>query len=382
MRRFPLRTLLLMTLALVGFIRFYFVTHKSGRQARSPPSVASKSEPSAVDVTPRSPEAGSPEGTQGCRALERSLEGVLRAPTEPKVLETARQQLDTCPEPPPRACELGAALDARSPVAAGTTPVRELLDALCQRCPAGSNPCASQVVRGVMGMGVGRPADPASLRWHLEHAGTGTETACTEVVRSLLAPAALATDELKPPQREVLGQLAPVCARAEQLPAAVLHAAVLEGDVPSLARLVQTKPAGESAPLKPKRMVGAQDGDKAFDGQEATGVELTAAPQNPNWMKEGALSAVFESPVRQLTALRVRARGPGTLRAVVRTGNDLGLRDPDTKTSFVLPVACRFRGTGQWETCALPVPLLDVEALSVFPEKALTLSEVEARGTP
>jgi hypothetical protein len=364
-----------MSLALVAFIRLYFVTHKSRRQAASPPSV--------VDAKPQGPEAGSPGGSQGCRTLERSLEGVLRTPADPNAFEKARQQLDACPEPPPRACEMGAALEARSPLDAGTTtPARELLDALCQRCPTGSNPCASQVVRGVMAMGVGRPADPASLKWHLEHAGTGTAAACTEVVRSLLTPAALATDELKPPQREVLGLLAPVCARAEQLPAAVLHAAVLEGDVPALAQLVQTKPAGESAPLKPKRMVGAQDGAKAFDGQEATGVELTAAPQNPNWMKEGALSAVFESPVRQLTALRVRARGPGTLRAVIRTGNDLGLMDPETNTSFVLPVACRFRGTGQWETCALPVPLLDVEALSVFPEKALTLSEVEARGTP
>ncbi len=374
MRRFPLRTLLLMTLALVAFIRLYFVTHKSGRQVGSPPSV--------VDAKPQAPEAGSPGGAQGCRTLERSLEGVLRAPADPNAFERARQQLDACPEPPPRACELGAALDARSPLDAGTTPSRDLLDALCQRCPTGTNPCASQVVRGVMGMGVGRPADPASLKWHLEHAGTGTAAACAEVVRSLLAPAALATDELKSPQREVLGQLAPVCARAEQLPAAVLHAAVLEGEVPALAPLVQTKPVGESAPLKPKRTVGPQDGAKAFDGQEATGVELKAAPHNQNWVKEGALSAVFESPVPQLTALRVRARGPGTLRAVVRTGDALGLMDPDTKTSFVLPVACRFRGTGQWETCALPVPLLDVEALSVFPDKdTLTLNEVEARGS-
>jgi len=374
-RRFPLRTLLLMTLALVAFVRLYFISHKSGRPARNPPSVSSGAE------TPV--EAGSPVGAQECRALERTLEGVVRAPDDPAAFEKARQQLDACPEPPKRACELGTALDARSPVQAGPTPVRVMLDALCQRCPAGTNPCAGQVVRGVMGLGVGRPADPAHLRWNLEHAGTGTATACSEVVRTLLAPAALATDTPKPGQREMLGQLAPLCARAKLLPASVLHAAVVEGDVPALARLVQTKPAGEGTPLKPKRTVGAPGAEKAFDGQEATGVELKASPQSENWLKEGALLAAFQSPVRQLTALRVRARGPGTLRAIVRTENDLGLKDPDTNTSFVLPVACRFQGTGQWETCALPVPLLDVEALSVFPEKdTLTLSEVEARGTP
>lgn len=383
MRRFPLRTLLLMTLALVAFVRLYFITHKPGRQTGSPPTASSGSPPPVIDVAPRGQEAGAPGGTQACRTLDRTLEGAVRAPTDPATITRARQQLDACPEPPARACELGTALDARSPVEAGTTPTRELLDALCQRCPAGSNPCAGQVVRAVMALGVGRPADPAHLRWNLEHAGAGTSAACAEVVRALLAPAALATDELKPAQREVLGQLAPVCARAGQLPEGVLHAAVVEGDVPALAQLVQAKPAGESALLKPTRTVGAQGGEKAFDGQETTGVELTATPESQNWMKEGALSAVFESPVRQLTALRVRANGPGTLRAVVRTGDELGLRDPGTKTSFVLPVACRFRGTGQWEPCALPVPLLDVEALSVFPDKGkLTLSEVEARGTP
>ncbi|HEX8818350.1 MAG TPA: hypothetical protein VF794_00365 [Archangium sp.] len=374
MRRFPLRTLLLMALALVAFVRLYFITHNAGRRAEHPTTTQ------AQPVEGGKP--GASPGVQACRTLDRTLEGVVRAPSDPTAFTKARQQLDACPEPPARACELGAALDARSPFSGGTTPLRELLDALCQRCPAGTNPCASQVVRTVMAMNLGGKGDPAALLWNLERAGPGTATACAEVVRSLLTPAALATEELPPGKREALGQLAPVCARAGQLPASVLHAAVVEGDVPALARLVQAKPAGESSVLKPKRTVGAQGGEKAFDGQEATGVELTATPQSENWVKEGALSAVFESPVPRLTALRVRARGPGSLRAVVRTEENLGLSDPDTNTSFVLPVACRFRGTGQWETCALPVPLVDVEALSVFPEKdTLTLNEVEARGT-
>jgi hypothetical protein len=181
----------------------------------------------------------------------------------------------------------------------------------------------------------------------------------------------------------MLAQLAPACARAGRLPANVLHAAVVQGDVPALAQLVQQMPAGTTTVLKPSRTVGPQGAEKAFDGQEATGVELAPAKTPPpRWEKDGALSAVFEPPIQGLSALRVRASGPGTLRAAVRTSDELGLNDPDSKTSFVLPEACRFRGTGQWETCTLPTPLLNVEALSVFPDKGkLTVSEVEARGT-
>ncbi len=364
MRRFPLRTLLLMTLALVAFVRLYLITHPSGRRTESPPP------------TP------APTSDQACRTLERALEGAVRAPENPAALMRARQQLGACPELPVRACELGPALDARAQREAGAAPLMELLEALCQRCPAGANPCASQVVRAVMGRSTGGPANPARMSWYLEHAGPGMPDACAEVVGSLLTPAALSQSPLTDLQKETLGQLAPVCARAGQLPANVLHAAVVRGEVPALAALVQEKPAGESAVLKPERTVGAEGGEKAFDGQESTSVALKAAPEDPRWAKNGALSAVFEPPMRQLSSLRVRARGPGTLHAAVRTQDGLGRNDPETKTSFVDPVACRFKGTGQWETCALPVPLLDVEALSVFPDKdTLTLNEVEARGT-
>ncbi|QRN93474.1 hypothetical protein JRI60_30335 [Archangium violaceum] len=382
MRRFPLRTLLLMALALVAFARLYYLTHLTERQVESPTPAPAKTDERVIDVEPRGPEAGPTPGAQTCRTLDRTLEGAVRAPTDPAALSAVRQQLDACSQPPARACELGAALDARSPLDSGTTPLRELLVALCQRCPAGTNPCAGSVTRAVLGLNAGLSANPANMRWNLEHAGPGTPTACAEVTRSLLAPAAVARDMLTAAQKEMLGQLAPTCSRAGQFPANVLNAAVVQGHVPALAQLVQANPAGESAVLKPTRTLGAQNGDKAFDGQEATSANLTATPQAPRWEKDGALSAVFDPPVRQLTALRVRASGAGTLRAVVRTEGDLGLSDPDTNTSFVLPVACRFRGTGQWETCALPVPLLEVEALSVFPDKdKLTLSEVEARGT-
>ncbi len=366
MRRFPLRTLLLMTLALVAFMRLYFVTHRGERRTeRSTPAPAS-----------------APASDPACRTLERALEGAIRAPGNPAAFARARQQLDACPEPPVRACEMGPALDARSQLEAGAPPLRELLETLCQRCQAGANPCASHVTRSVMGLLAGRPTDSTNLRWYLEHAGPGTPDACGEVARALLAPAALPQDSLTDAQKETLGQLAPVCAKAGQFPMNVLHAAVVRGAVPALTQLVQEKPAGESAVLKPDRTVGAQGGETVFDGQESTGVALATAPRGERWEKDGALSAVFEPPVRQLSGLRVRATGPGTLRAAVRTQAGLGKHDPDTKTNFVDPVACRFRGTGQWETCALPVALLDVEALSVFPDKdKLTMNEVEARGT-
>jgi hypothetical protein len=111
-RRFPLRTLLLMTLALVAFVRLYSLTHPAGRRAGRPtPTV----------------------NAQACRTLDKALESVVRAPEDPAALERARQQLEACPEPPARACELGRALKSR-----------ELLDALCQRCPAETNPCAAR----------------------------------------------------------------------------------------------------------------------------------------------------------------------------------------------------------------------------------------------
>ena len=206
MRRFPLRTLLLMALALAAFVRLYFISH---RQAERP----APSQPVVIETTPTAPEAGSPASAQACRTLDRALEGAVRAPADATAAATARQQLDTCSEPPARACELGAALDARAPIDAGTSPLRELLDDRVNAARPGTNPCAGFVTRAVMGLGAGRPADPANVRWHLEHAGpTGTPAACAEVTQSLLAPSALVSDPLSATQKEMLAQLAPACA--------------------------------------------------------------------------------------------------------------------------------------------------------------------------
>jgi hypothetical protein len=359
-RRFPLRTLLLMALALLAFIRLWYLTHAERRDRPPPPAPAGAER--VIDVAPPA------QVHPACRPLERALEGMVRAPEDAQAFALTRKLLEECPEPPARACALGAALDARSPMDAGTTPLRELLEALCQRCPAAHNPCAERVTRAVMGLGAGRVADLAGLRWSLEHAGPGKGPACAEVARSLLALAALATEEPTAGQREVLAALGPLCAEAGLLPRNVLHAAVVEGEVPALASLASEAPAREPSLLTPDRVMGAAGG------------ALTVS-KGPRWEREGALSAVFEPPVRQLTSVRVKASGPGTVRAVVRTEGEVGLFDPDTGRSFVLPTACRFQGTGDWETCSLPVPLLDVEALGVFPgRQELTLNALEARG--
>jgi hypothetical protein len=351
LRRFPLRTLLLMALALLAFIRLWYLTGAERRTGSPPPS----------EVAARAPEEEGP-GAQACRTLERALEEVLKAPEDPGVLARAKELLEACPGPPARACALGEALEAHTGTEAGTTPLRELEEALCQRCPAASNPCAERVTRAVRTLGGGEAAEVSELRWSLEHAGPGKARACVEVTRSLLAPAAVTTKELTEGQREVLEALAPPCAKAKLLPRSVLHAAVVEGGVPSLAPLATGLELGEAAPLKPDEV-------------------RTAETKGPRWEREGAWSAEFEPPVRLLTEVRVKASGGGTVRAVVRTVGGLGLVEPDTEKSFVLPTACRFRGTGEWEMCTLPVPLLDVEALSVFPEKeSLEQFEVEALG--
>ncbi|WNG25963.1 hypothetical protein F0U62_19520 [Cystobacter fuscus] len=370
MRRFPVRSLLLMTLALVAFARLYYVTHMVPEGGPAP-------------VPPRAiPSAPSP-GAPSCPTLEKSLEGVLKAPEDPAALASARRELDACPTPPLRACELGPALDARFPLSAGGAPARELLDVLCQRCPSGANPCEQAVIHAVRASSRGGTPPPALPLWHLEHAGPGIREACAEMVRTLLAPAALDEGPLSEERRTWLEQLTPVCAREGQVSSPLLRAVVAQGDVPALASLVQTAmPATTTAVRKPDRIVGPEGAERAFDGQESTSVTLPVAEQAPRWHKDGALSAVFEPPIQALTALRVRARGPGVLRAMVRVEEEVGLSDPDTRTNFVRPRVCQFQGTGQWESCALPTALLNVEALSVFPTKSsLSLIDVEISAT-
>lgn len=374
MRRFPLRTLVLMVLAVAAFVRLYVITH-APRAPEGP-----HAPPPASTTGPQAPSAGP---SPACRTLDRALEAAIRSPESGKVAAEARLQLDSCGSVPIRACELGAALDARSPLSAGDTPLRDLLTRLCQQCAPGMNPCAQSFSRSLLVVQSGQPPDVVALRWNLEHAGPATAEACASFVRSTLVPATVATVELKPGQREVLGMAAPLCAQTPgALPASVVNAAVVQqgSHVPELVKLA-VSPAITAGPVKPEEVVGAPEGRNAFDGNEKTGVDLGNAVTGKRWDADGALRAQFAPPIKQVASLRVRASGPGTLRAIIRTEKGVGLEDPERGMNFVAPTACHFKGTGQWEACKLEVPLLDVDAVSVFPEaKKISLYEVEVLG--
>lgn len=374
MRRFPLRTVLLMAVALLAFLRLYYVTHTT------PPQAGTQAPPAATPPPPAQPSAAPPAA---CRTLEKALEAAVRAPENAQAVAEADKQLEACPTTPARACEMGGALNARSPLSEGAaTPLRGLLVGLCQRCAPEDNPCAWIASRSLLMTTAGRSPDLEELRWSLEHAGPGTASACGTLVQTALAPAAQAPVTLKPAQGAALGVAAAPCAKAGALPAPVLHAAAVQqgSRVPELAKLA-TAPAMTAGPVKPDEVTGAEVGRNAFDDSEKSGVDLGNGVTGERWEMDGALRAQFAPPLKQLASLRVRASGPGTLRAIVRTPQGVGVDDPARGMSFVHPTACRFKGTGQWETCKLEVPLLDVDAVSVFPERQkISLYEVEVLG--
>jgi hypothetical protein len=394
LRRFPLRTLLLMVLALIVFVRLYVATHRPGsKEAGKPPgprpgmTVEVAPAPGTQKAPPPTgaPAPGAtpaPATSPACNVLDRALDAVVRNPEDASALAEAQRQMEACPAPPVRACELGAALDARAPLSAGNTPARGLLTTLCERCPAEANACAGNVIRTLEESAAGHARDPREALWNLEHAGPATAVACVALVRMALEPAATTGGTFDAALRPLLGALAPTCAKAGQLPAAVLSAAVEQqgaqaGELTGLA----TAPAAASSSMTPQQITGAEAGGHAFDGNEKSGVDLGNG-QTPRWEADGALRGQFEPPLKQLTSLRIRAKGAGTLRAIVRLPPGLGMEDRERGTFFVNPTVCQFKGTGQWEACALKVPLLDVEAISVFPaQPKISVYEVDARGT-
>jgi hypothetical protein len=229
---------------------------------------------------------------------------------------------------------------------------------------------------------MGRAQNSGEALWNLENAGPGTAAACASVVRLALVPAAMARKKLRDEVQPLLAALTPPCVKAGQVPTAVLSAAVVEQGALAggLVGLITAQMDGGSR-VAPAQITGAEAGGHAFDGNEKSGVDLGNG-RTVRWEADGALRAQFEPPLKQLTSLRVRAKGEGTLRALIRLPQGLGLKDPERGTFFVNPTVCQFKGTGQWEACALKVPLLDVEALSVFPaQPKISLYEVEAKGT-
>jgi len=390
-----------MLLALAAFVRMWIVTHKpqEPEPGKTPPAVPGMQ----VDVAPPpgASKVPSPATSQDCRTLERTLDGVVRNPADSAALAEAQRKLEACAEPPTRACELGMALDARAPLTPQASPARELLKALCQRCPAAANTCAELVVRALQGGLAGRRMEPPEVRWNLENAGPGMGAACTALVRTALVPAAITGGKMDPAHPPLVTELAPVCAKGGHLPALVVNAVVLQqgakaGNLSGLTTVPAVASAPDAGtppdagstpyelypPVAPAQITGAEAGRQAFDGKEKTGVDLGNGVTH-RWEADGALRAEFEPPLKELNLVRLRAKGPGTLRAIVRTPKGLGLQDPERGTSFVNPTLCHFKGTGQWEACTVLVPLLSVEAISVFPEDPkITLYELEARGTP
>lgn len=385
MRRFPLRTLLLMLVALAAFARLYWVTHQdTPPRARPDARVQNEGAGKAPSTTPAAPQVPSP----GCRPLESALHAALRAPQDARVQADARQTLEACPQPPPRACELGVALSVRAPLAAGEgAPLRGLLATLCERCPPAANTCAQRVGQAFLEAAVGTVPDAVGLaerRWELEHAGTqGTEAACDSLVRLGLAPAAQSGTPVSPAVGALLAELAPLCAKADRLPDAVLRAAAAHQGLqvaPMLVALV-TASNVEVAAVDPDLVTGAEPRRQAFDRDVNTGVPVSNAAPGKRWAADGALRANYQPPLKHLASLRIRATGPGELRAIIRTPKGVGMEDSEGGFSFVNPTVCRFRGTGQWETCKPTVPLLDVDAVSVFPERSdVELKELEVIG--
>ncbi|WP_223758295.1 hypothetical protein [Myxococcus sp. RHSTA-1-4] len=366
MRRFPLRTLLLMVVALIAFGRLYWVTHQDVSPEARPEDRPRREAPAEASAPKPLP---SPE----CRTLSGAIEAALKAPEDAQAQAGARKRMDACPEPPERACELGTALSARAPLAAGEdAPLRGLLASLCERCPSPFNACVQRVAQGLLEGALGRQPDLADLRWSLEHAGKGTEDACDSLVKLGLAPAAQADVTLAPAVRAIVVELAPLCAKAGHLPGPVLRAAAVhQGQevAPALVALAAGATV-ETAAVEPDLVTGAEPGRQAFDRDVNTGVRVSNAAPGKRWAADGALRAGYTPTLKHLETLRIRATGPGTLRAIVRTPAGVGLKDPEGGFSFVNPTVCRYQGKGQWEVCKLAVPLLDVDAVSVFPERA------------
>ncbi|NPC84391.1 hypothetical protein HPC49_40040, partial [Pyxidicoccus fallax] len=302
-----------------------------------------------------------------------ALESALKAPDDARAVAGARKRLDACPEPPDRACELSPALAARAPLASGVdTPLRGVLATLCERCPSPFNACVQTVAQSLLEAALGRPPDLANVRWSLEHAGRSTPDACGSLVRLGLAPAAQSDLTLAPAVGTLVVELAPVCAKAGHLPDPLVRAAAVhqgEKAAPALVALA-AGPTVETAAVDPDLVTGAEPGRQAFDRDVNTGVRVSNASKPKRWAADGALRAGYTPTLKHVESLRIRATGPGTLRAIIRTPKGVGLQDPEGGFSFVNPTVCRYRGTGQWEVCKLPVPLLDVDAVSVFPERA------------
>ncbi|MBZ4371145.1 hypothetical protein K8612_05780 [Corallococcus sp. AS-1-6] len=373
-RRFPLHTLLLMLVALLAFARLYYVSHQA------PPAPAPGKAPGAkqpVRITP--PDLG----PAACRGLDAVLGDLLQGDggaggDAGTAWSDARRQLGDCPTPPAAACARGPALALRAPLTAKDDLPRELLATLCERCAPADNPCAQAVTRALRE--AARRGNPPlqEASWSLEHAGAALGSACQELARQAVGPAAMTGQVVEPQVLALTEALAPTCVKTGQLPAPLLNAAAVQQAhrAPLLATL-NTAGAVETKPIEPDQTAGPGDAFRAFDRDELSGVKLPMADAGTG----SALRLAYAPSLKSVASFQVRATGPGSLRAHVRAPDGVGHAEPGGKGFFVDPTVCRFHGTGRWEICKPGVPLLDVEAVSVLPERpGVELKELEIIG--
>ncbi|NOK16410.1 hypothetical protein, partial [Corallococcus carmarthensis] len=276
------------------------------------------------------------------------------------------------------ACARGPALASRAPLTAKDSLPRELLATLCERCAPADNPCGQAVTRALQE--ASRRQNPAlqEASWSLEHAGPALGAACQELVRQAVGPAAVTGPEVEPQLLALAEALAPTCVKTGQLPAPLLNAAAVQqgSRAPQLATL-HTGRAVETRPIEPDQPTGAGDAFRAFDRDELSGVKLPMAGTG----SDGALRLGYAPALKYAVSFQVRATGPGSLRAHVRAPDGVGHPGPEGTGFFVDPTVCRFQGTGRWEICKPAAPLLDVDAVSVLPERpGVELKELEIIG--
>ncbi|RKH69422.1 hypothetical protein D7X96_14870 [Corallococcus interemptor] len=370
-RRFPLHTLLLMLVALLAFARLYYVSHQA------PPAPAPGKAPGGTPVRITPPDLG----PAACRGLDAVLGDLLSSdggtPGDAGTAwSDARRQLGDCPTPPAAACARGPALAALSPVTAKDGLPRELLATLCERCAPEDNPCGQAVTRALREAAARKNPPLQEATWSLEHAGSALGSACQELVRQAVGPAAVTGPALEPQLLALTEALAPTCVKTGQMPAPLLNAAAVQQahQAPLLATL-NTAGAVETKAIEPDQKSGPGDAFRAFDRDELSGVKLPMAGT------ETVLRLEYAPSLKYAVSFQVRATGPGTLRAHVRAPDGVGNAEAGGKAFFVDPTVCRFHGTGRWEICKPGVPLLDVDAVSVLPERpGVELKELEIIG--
>ncbi|AFE05397.1 hypothetical protein COCOR_03716 [Corallococcus coralloides DSM 2259] len=372
-RRFPLHTLLLMLVALLAFARLYYVSHQA------PPAPAPGKAPGAAPVKITPPDLG----PAACRGLDAVLGDLLQSDggtggDAGTAWSDARRQLGDCPTPPAAACARGPALASRAPLTAKDDLPRELLATLCERCAPADNPCGQAVTRALQEAARRENPPLQEASWSLEHAGPALGAACQELARQAVGPAAVTGPEVEPQLLALTEALAPTCVKTGQLPAPLLNAAAVHQAqrAPMLATLNRAD-AVETKPIEPDQPTGPGDAFRAFDRDELSGVKLPMADAGT----DAALRLGYAPSLKYVVSFQVRATGPGSLRAHVRAPDGVGHAQPGGKGFFVDPTVCRFHGTGRWEICKPGVPLLDVDAVSVLPERpGVELKELEIIG--